>query len=156
MIIENDDSTSGLIDIMYHTDSSFHDTTRYPPNGYSKHKNGDVLHWERRFDGRGSVDFALDNIEKILERNNLSIDEIDLFLFSQFSLKNVETIINHFNLDSNKVPFYAKELGYTGSSSPFLVLNQYQKRVRKIKKGEKILIWTLGAGYQAGLMLWEY
>nr|WP_260255061.1 hypothetical protein [Elizabethkingia meningoseptica] len=35
-------------------------------------------------------------------------------------------------------------------------MDQYQKNVRKLKKGENILIWTLGAGYQAGLMLWRY
>jgi len=79
-----------------------------------------------------------------------------LFLFSQFSLKNINIIRDYYRIPEEKIPFYSKELSYTGSSSPFLALHQYQKKIRSLQKGENILIWTLGAGYQAGLMLWKY
>lgn len=155
-IVEKDDSVSGLMDVVYHTDSSFHDSVLFPPQGHSCRQENDVTMWDTSFDGSGSVDFALNDMVHFLERNHLSIDTVDLFLFSQLSIKNINILCDHFNLPPEKVPFYSREVGYTGSSSPFLALHQYQKKVRKLKKGEHILIWTLGAGYQAGLMLWKY
>ncbi|MDE5436519.1 ketoacyl-ACP synthase III [Elizabethkingia meningoseptica] len=155
-IVEKDNSNSGLIDILYHTDSSFCDTVLFPPTGYSCYDQSDVTMWDTSFDGSGSVNFAVDNMKQFLEKNNLNIEKIDLFLFSQLSIKNIKTIQDHYHIPEEKIPFYSKELGYSGSSSPFLALDQYQKNVRKLKKGENILIWTLGAGYQAGLMLWRY
>lgn len=155
-IVEKDDSASGLMDVLYHTDSSFNDTVLFPPKGHSCRHPDDVTFWDTSFDGIGSVDFALDNINQFLERNHLNIENIDLFLFSQLSLKNINIICEHYRLPMGKVPFYSKELGYTGSSSPFLALDQYQRNVRLLQSGEHILIWTLGAGYQAGLMLWKY
>lgn len=156
-IVENDgDNTSGLIDVLYHTDSSFCNTVLYPPKGNSEHQHGDRTTWDRIFDGMGSVNFALENIALFLKRNQISLEQIDLFLFSQFSIKNINIICDYFQLPEEKIPFYSKELGYTGASSPFLALHRYQKEVKSLKKGDYILIWTLGTGYQAGLMLWKY
>ncbi|WP_160137797.1 3-oxoacyl-[acyl-carrier-protein] synthase III C-terminal domain-containing protein [Chryseobacterium sp. c4a] len=155
-IVEKESSESGLMDVMYHTDSNFHNSVLFPPQGHSCRQENDVTLWDTSFDGSGSVDFALNDMAQFLERNHLSLDNIDLFLFSQLSIKNINIISEHFNLPPEKVPFYSREVGYTGSSSPFLALHQYQKNVRKLQQGEHILIWTLGAGYQAGLMLWKY
>lgn len=156
-IVENDgDNTSGLLDVLYHTDSSFCNTVLYPPKGNSRHDHGDLTTWDRIFDGMGSVNFALENIPLFLKRNQISLEQIDLFLFSQFSIRNINMIRDYFQLPEEKIPFYSKELGYTGASSPFLALDQYQKEVKSLKKGDYILIWTLGTGYQAGLMLWKY
>jgi len=155
-IVEKDESSSGLIDVIYYLDSQHHHKNVYPPKGYSNYKNTDIIQWDSTFDGLSSVKFAKENLEEFLEKNNTKLNDIDLFLFSQFSLKNIELIINHFNLPTDKVPFYSHELGYTSASSPFVALEQYEKNVKKIKKGEKILLWTLGTGILAGLMLWEY
>ncbi|WP_313000317.1 3-oxoacyl-ACP synthase III family protein [Chryseobacterium gleum] len=156
-IVENDgNDTSGLLDVLYHTDSSFCNTVLYPPKGNSRHHHSDLTTWDRIFDGMGSVNFALENIPLFLKRNQISLEQIDLFLFSQFSIRNINIIRDYFQLPEEKIPFYSKELGYTGASSPFLALDQYQKEVKSLKKGDYILIWTLGTGYQAGLMLWKY
>ncbi|MDM1072184.1 ketoacyl-ACP synthase III [Empedobacter brevis] len=155
-IVEKDFSASGLIDVLYHTDSTFSEAVLFPPKGYSCYHTDDLTLWDTSFDGSGSVDFALNHIEEFLKRNELSIEQIDLFLFSQLSIKNINKIRDHFHLPEEKIPFCSKELGYTGASSPFLALDQYQKNTRQLEKGEYVLIWTLGAGYQAGLMLWKY
>ena len=156
IVEKEDDSYSGLLDVLYHTDSSFCNSVVYPPNGYSCCSLQDLTAWDASFDGSGSVDFALDTISSFLERNHLTIEQIDLFLFSQFSIKNINVIRDYFQLPEEKIPFYSKELGYSGSSSPFLALDQYQKKVSPLPKGAYILIWTLGTGYQAGLMLWRF
>lgn len=156
LILEKDDSTSGLIDVMYHTDSSFTDTIVFPPKGHSCRTVEEEMFWDSNFDGSGSVNFALNTIDTFLNRNKLKVEDIDLFLFSQLSIKNINTIVNHYNLPAEKAPFYGREYAYTGSSSPLMAFDQYKKNVRQLEKGENILLWTLGAGYQAGLMLWKY
>ncbi|WP_353162172.1 3-oxoacyl-ACP synthase III family protein [Myroides odoratus] len=155
-IVEKDETSSGLIDVHYHTDSSFCNTVLFPPKGHSCFATGELTMWDTSFDGSGSVEYATNKIEDFLRRNKLTTDDISLFLFSQLSLKNIEIIKNHFNLPDDKVPFYSKEIGYSGSSSPLVALDQYQQLVKPLKEGEYILIWTLGAGYQAGLMLWRF
>ncbi|APA93742.1 MULTISPECIES: ketoacyl-ACP synthase III [Myroides] len=155
-IVEKETTTSGLIDVMYHTDSSFCDTVLYPPQGHSCSLSDELTMWDTSFDGSGSVEFALDKIEVFLAKNNLKIEDISLFLFSQLSLKNIKIIKSHYHLPEEKVPFYSKEFGYSGASSPFLALHQYQKEGTPLKEGDYFLMWTLGAGYQAGLMLWKY
>ncbi|MEK6495308.1 3-oxoacyl-[acyl-carrier-protein] synthase III C-terminal domain-containing protein [Myroides odoratimimus] len=155
-IVEKDTTPSGLVDVLYHTDSSFCDTVLFPPKGHSCFMPGELTMWDTSFDGSGSVEFALDKIESFLAKNGLTIEDISLFLLSQLSLKNIKKIKEYYNLPDKKVPFYSKELGYSGSSSPFLALHQYQKEVKPLKQGDYFLMWTLGAGYQAGLMLWRY
>ncbi|MDM1363202.1 MAG: 3-oxoacyl-ACP synthase III family protein [Flavobacterium sp.] len=155
-IVEKDQTTSGLVDVLYHTDSSFCDTVLFPPQGHSCSLPEELTMWDTSFDGSGSVEFALDKIDDFLAKNGLSIADISLFLFSQLSLKNIKAIKGHYGLPEEKVPFYSKELGYSGASSPFLALHQYQKEVKPLKEGDYFLMWTLGAGYQAGLMLWRY
>ncbi|WP_326983293.1 3-oxoacyl-[acyl-carrier-protein] synthase III C-terminal domain-containing protein [Chryseobacterium sp. MYb264] len=155
-IIEKDDTDSGLIDVLYHTDSTFTDTIVYPPNGHSCYRYEDEIFWDTGFDGSGSVNFALNMIDDFLKRNHLTIKDIQLFLFSQLSAKNIQTIINHYEIPADKAPFYGREIAYTGSSSPLAALDLYQRNVAKLQQGDYVLIWTLGAGYQAGLMLWKY
>jgi 3-oxoacyl-[acyl-carrier-protein] synthase-3 len=43
-IVEKD-SSSGLMDVMYHTDSRFHDNPLYPPKGYACQHHNDVTIW---------------------------------------------------------------------------------------------------------------
>ena len=155
-IVEKDNSTAGLVDVHYHTDSSFSDSVLFPPQGYSCFTEGNLTTWDTAFDGSGSVEYATHKIEDFLSRNNLTIQDISIFLFSQLSLKNIEVIKEKFQLPDHKVPFYSKEIGYSGSSSPLLALHRYQQLVAPLKKGQYALIWTLGAGYQAGLMLWRF
>ncbi|EHQ43545.1 3-oxoacyl-ACP synthase III family protein [Myroides odoratus] len=155
-IVEKDDTSAGLVDVHYHTDSSFCNTVLFPPQGHSCFATGELTMWDTSFDGSGSVEYATNKIEDFLRRNKLSTADISLFLFSQLSLKNIEIIKNHFNLPDHKVPFYSKEIGYSGSSSPLVALDQHQQIVKPLKEGEYVLIWTLGAGYQAGLMLWRF
>ncbi|WP_413512161.1 3-oxoacyl-ACP synthase III family protein [Myroides odoratus] len=155
-LVEKDNTTSGLLDVHYHTDSSFCNTVLFPPNGHSCFIPGEVMKWDKIFDGIGSVEYATTQIDDFLHKNNLTIQAIDLFLFSQFSLKNIEIIKQNYQIADDKIPFYSKDIGYSGSSSPFVALQHYQKSVKSLKEGDYVLIWTLGAGYQAGLMLWKY
>ena len=64
------------------------------------------------------------NIKDMLSRNNMSVDDIDCFLFHQGSRFIVDTLQKRLGAPSDKVPFEAGDYGNTVSSSiPLLLQN---------------------------------
>lgn len=72
-------------------------------------------------DGRRIFNFVLREgaltIKKCLEINNLSIEDVDKFLFHQASLYVVKNLAHQLKIPQEKVPFMAQEYGNTVSSS---------------------------------------
>jgi 3-oxoacyl-[acyl-carrier-protein] synthase III len=96
--------------------------------------------------GRGIFNFVVStipkDINKALELNNLSADDIDLYLFHQASLYLVKTLINRTKIAPDKAPFLARDYGNTVSSSlPILLESVYQDSSIK-----RILMSGFGVG----------
>ncbi len=108
--------------------------------------------------GAGVFRFVLDRIPKmitsILEENNWSKDDIDLYLFHQpngFILKNLTKIAK---LPAEKVVIDVADYGNTvGVTIPILINNL--KKQNKIKPGMKILIAAFGTGLSWNGCIWE-
>ncbi|QFK73313.1 hypothetical protein F7984_12755 [Pradoshia sp. D12] len=58
-------------------------------------------------------------------------------------------------MQSQKVIYIGDQYGYTGSSSPFLAFHEGIQDGR-IKRGDYVMFWTVGAGHQFIAMLWKY
>ncbi|MDM1247794.1 ketoacyl-ACP synthase III [Acinetobacter sp. R933-2] len=153
IILEKTFEKSGMIDRLYQTDSSFKDTIVYPPQGLSQSHKDDKIHWSP-FSGVESVEFAAEALQQLLKNNNLKIDDISCFLLSQFTKSNIDILQEKLELPTEKIEYIGDQYGYTGVSSFFLA---YKSRLEKglLKKDDIIVFWTLGAGYQAGVMLWK-
>ncbi|MEK3768958.1 ketoacyl-ACP synthase III [Paenibacillus sp. FSL R5-0887] len=158
LILEKDHSESGLIDVRYLSDSRFTEEIVYPAQGLAKSLRDGAehryLHWGR-FSGIDSVRFAEASIVELLNKHHLTFEDIQVFCFSQFTLANIKLLQAKLNLDQHKIIYVADEYGYTGTSSPFLALYCAIEH-GLIKRGDNLLFWTLGSGYQAGSMLWRY
>ncbi|MFJ8246265.1 3-oxoacyl-[acyl-carrier-protein] synthase III C-terminal domain-containing protein [Peribacillus asahii] len=85
----------------------------------------------------------------------LNIDDINSYCFSQFALSNIIKIQNHFTIPEKKVICVGDKYGYTTTSSPFISLYEGIKSGR-IKRGDNILFWTIGAGHQMIALLFKY
>ncbi|OOT55004.1 3-oxoacyl-[acyl-carrier-protein] synthase III C-terminal domain-containing protein [Acinetobacter pittii] len=154
IILEKNTGDSGIIDRMYQTDSSFCKTIVFPPHGLTNyHSKEQKIHWTP-FTGLESVEFAADALEKLLKKNNLKIEDISCFLLSQFTKSNIDILQDKINIPTEKIEYIGDQYGYTGVSSFFIA---YKKRLEKslINKGDIIVFWSLGAGYQTGVMLWK-
>lgn len=157
MILEktNDTSGSGMIDRVYQTDSRFKDTIVLPPRGFSNSNTtyNEKIHWDI-FSGIESVEFAAEALDTLLNNNNLKMEDISCFLLSQFTKYNIELLQEKKKIPWNKIEYIGDQYGYTGANSLFIA---YASRLKKglIKKGDIVVFWTLGAGYQTGLMLWK-
>ncbi|WP_029191161.1 ketoacyl-ACP synthase III [Ornithinibacillus scapharcae] len=155
VILEKTDENTGFIDALYEVDSTNKDNIVYPQKGFSQ-TIGNVEHIEfLPFDGAMAIPVACEMIENLLESNQLKIDNVDAFCFSQFALSNIKKIQKHFNIREEKIVYVGDEYGYTTTSSPFICLYEGIKHGR-IKRGDTVLFWTIGAGHEMVAMLFKY
>lgn len=94
-------------------------------------------------------------VNEILEKNNLSKDDIDLFVFHQASYFILEVIRKKMKLPADKVFLNIQDYGNSVSSSIPLALNDAQKK-GVLKKGMKVLLAGFGIGYSWGATIIKY
>jgi 3-oxoacyl-[acyl-carrier-protein] synthase-3 len=79
--------------------------------------------------GRAIFDFAAryipKDIEDLLGKNGLDMDDIDIFLMHQGSKYIIDTIAKRLKVDKEKVPFMAADYGNTVSSTIPIMLDAY-------------------------------
>ncbi|PMC40619.1 3-oxoacyl-ACP synthase [Bacillus sp. UMB0899] len=158
VILEKTDIETGFIDSIYFTDSINKDKILYPAKGLSNvlqnKEPGKYIKW-LPFDGDIALPPTFDMIQKLLERNHLQASDINCYCFSQFSLANILKIKDTFSIQDDQIVYVGDRFGYTGTSSPFLALHEAINR-GTVKRGDTILFWTIGAGYQLVAMLFKY
>ena len=155
VILEKTEEKTGFIDAIYEVDSANKDNIVYPEKGFSQSIGSKECLTFLPFNGAMAIPVACKMIENLLERNNLKIDDIDSYCFSQFALSNIIKIQNHFTIPERKIIYVGDKYGYTTTSSPFICLYEGIESGR-IKRGDNILFWTIGAGHQMIAMLFKY
>lgn len=158
VILEKTEEDTGFIDAMFEVDSTNKHNIVYPENGLSSsllsNTASKYMLWHP-FDGAMSLPYTYEMFEKIVKRNNLQIEDIDMFCFSQFALSNIKRIQERFDFPDDKYIFVGDTYGYTGTNSPFIALYEGIESGR-IKRGNTILFWTIGAGHEFISMLFKY
>lgn len=158
IILEKTEEDCGFIDSIFSVNSDYRNNIIYPATGLKNalmgKDNMDYIKWVP-FDGSMAMPDTYRMIEELLERNHVGIDEIGHFCFSQFAQINILKIQEHFHIPDEKIAYIGDQFGYTGTSSPFIALNDSIEK-NKIKRGDYILFWTLGAGHQLVAMLFKY
>jgi len=155
VILVKTEEETGFIDAIYEVDSSNKDNIAFPQEGLSKTIGSKEHIVFLPFDGAMAIPVACEMIEELLERNNLKIDDIDSYCFSQFALSNILKIQNHFEIPDKKIIYVGDKYGYTTTSSPFLCLYEGIES-KRIKRGDIILFWTIGSGHEMIAMLFKY
>lgn len=84
-------------------------------------------------------------VRQTLKANNLTIDDIDFFVFHQANLLILEAITKSLKLERSKVIFDIKNIGNTSSSSVPIALKRAIEN-GTIKPGHKVLIAGFGIG----------
>jgi 3-oxoacyl-[acyl-carrier-protein] synthase-3 len=97
--------------------------------------------------------FTLSSVPKLiaetLRKNNLKIDEIDLFIFHQANKFMLDSLRKKIKIDLDKFYIYIENCGNTVSSTIPIALYQAQKQ-KKLKINHKILLAGFGVGYSWG------
>lgn len=157
---EEEDYKRGLIDSIYYTNSDFNWTMRFPQCGLSKVFDGEINMADKKYLWNPHhVDFFSDDwkrmIETIVERNNLNIEDIDHYFFSQFSRPDAELTLNKLNVSLDKSTFVGHKYGYTGNTSPLFAMDEALKK-KRIAAGSKVIFISVAGGYSMCALLYEF
>lgn len=90
---------------------------------------------------------------KMLERNNLTIEDISWLVAHQANKRIVEATANRINLDSSKVMMNIQRYGNTTSATLPLLLADYEQQ---LKRGDKIIFTSFGGGFTWGSIYFKW
>ncbi len=158
--ISKSDDRSGLVDIMCATSGEGYKKFIIPAGGCRTPRSeetarpitdgGNVRTPDHiHMDGLGILSFVNSKvppqIRQLLERNQLTVNDIDLFVFHQASKMALDSLTKALELDPSKVFSNLASLGNLVSASIPIALKQALETGR-IKKGDRVLISGFGVG----------
>ena len=85
----------------------------------------------------------------VMARNNLTVDSIDWFVPHQANLRIIEAVGSRLGIDPSKVLVNIQHYGNTSAATIPLCIDEYKN---KLKKGDKLILTTFGAGFTWGAM----
>jgi 3-oxoacyl-[acyl-carrier-protein] synthase-3 len=122
----------------------------------ASHKTVDErLHFVKQ-DGATVFKFAVTMTEqisrRILSRNNLTVDDLDLFVSHQANRRIIEAAADRMGLPEAKVVINLERFGNTTAATIPLALADAVSEGR-VKKGDLVLLASVGAGFTVGAVL---
>ncbi len=162
IILENkiEGSPRGFIDSQYITNSDYHYTVHIPVCGFSQIHRDDVAD-ELKMAGNVPFDFSFladewsKAITTLLDRNQLGLRDVDHLIFSQFSRAAIHDTSEKMGFSLDKTTFIGDQYGYTGSSSPVIAL-KHALEDKKIVPGSKVVLISIGSGYNISAVLYQF
>jgi len=110
-------------------------------------------------DGKTVFKYAVkgmaDVSEKIMTRNNLTVDNVDWLLAHQANRRIIDATAGRMNLKDNKVLVNIEKYGNTTSATLPLLLSDFE---HKFKKGDNLIFAAFGGGFTWGAIYlkWAY
>jgi 3-oxoacyl-[acyl-carrier-protein] synthase III len=149
----------GIIDFAHEVDGSGGRALFMPAGGSlrpASHETVDQrLHYVKQ-DGGAVFKFAVRKTEEICElimkRNNITADEIDLFVSHQANRRIIMSAADRLGLDSEKVVVNIEKYGNTTAATIPLALSDAVAQGR-LKRGNLVLLASVGAGFTVGAVL---
>ena len=159
-----DNDQYGILDYHHEIDGSGGEHLNMPGGGSlhpATHETVDKrLHFVHQ-NGQAVFKFAVRKMEELtrlmLERNNLTGDEIDAFIAHQANLRIIDATAEKIKLDSSKVIRNIHKYGNTtGATIPLAIGDAIDDGL--LKKGDLVLFAAVGAGFTSGAVLarWAY
>lgn len=112
-----------------------------------------------KMDGQAVFRFAVKEVAhcilELLEKEHLSLDEIEYFILHQANRRIVEAVAKRLGTTLEKFPMNLQEYGNTSSASIPLLLDQMNQN-GLLKEGSKLIMAGFGAGLSWGASLLEW
>jgi 3-oxoacyl-[acyl-carrier-protein] synthase-3 len=165
VILEPADGDSlGMIDFMHEVDGSGGCSLYMPGGGSlnpSTHETVDQkMHYVHQ-DGQAVFKFAVrkqtELCEKLLERNGIKASDIDVFVAHQANKRIINATSERLGLRPESVVINIDRYGNTTAGTIPLAMNTAREE-GKLKKGDLVLLASVGAGFTVGatLLRWAY
>ena len=155
------ESNFGYIGAKFLTDSSTYESVRMRGGGSSYPANKEITEEKALFveqNGLATWKQAITNlpivINKLIEKEGKSIDEIDFFIFHQANSFLIDYVLKKLKIPLNKTYMNVEEIGNTGSASIGIALSEaYEQGL--IKNNSNIVLAGVGAGFNFGACIFK-
>jgi len=160
VLFEPDLEGNGFQDEYLRTDGSGRQFLQVPAGGSlmpaTKETVKNRLHYARQ-DGQTVFKNAVFNMadvcEKILDKNNITNDDIAWLVAHQANKRIVEATARRMKLDASKVMLNIQNYGNTTSATIPLLFADYEKQ---LKKGDDLVIAAFGGGFSWGAIYFKW
>lgn len=156
VLIEPTDEKVGIIDAEFHVDGSGLSNLLMKAGGSAKPASIETvenrehyIYQEGRAVYKNAVSDMLNSSLSVMEKNNLTIEDIDWFVPHQANLRIIEAVGGRIKIPSEKTLVNIEHYGNTSAASIPLCLDEYKN---KLKKGDNILLTAFGAGFTWGAL----
>jgi 3-oxoacyl-[acyl-carrier-protein] synthase-3 len=155
----SDDPNVGILDFEHMIDGGGGPALCMPAGGSrmpASHETVDQrLHYVKQ-DGQTVFKFAVKNTgeicERLLKRNNLTGEDLDLFVSHQANKRIILSAAERIGMPEEKVVINIDRFGNTTAATIPLALNDAVESGR-LKKGHLIMVTSVGAGFTVGSLL---
>jgi 3-oxoacyl-[acyl-carrier-protein] synthase III len=159
VLAPSSDPNVGILDFEHMIDGSGGGALCMPAGGSlmpASHETVDQrLHYVKQ-DGQTVFKFAVRNTgeicERLLKRNNLTGDDLDLFVSHQANKRIILSAAKRIGMPEEKVVINIDRFGNTTAATIPLALNDAVESGR-LKKGHLIMLTSVGAGFTVGSLL---
>ena len=161
MLIEPSDDKTGIIDGVFHIDGTGLPHLLMKAGGSvlpASHETVDArehfVYQEGRAVYKHAVTDMLTSSLTVMERNGLSVEDVDWLGPHQANLRIIEAVAERSGISPEKVLVNIEHYGNTSAASIPLCLDEYKD---KLKKGDKIILTAFGAGFTWGALyiIWD-
>ena len=156
------DPDIGIIDFENYVDGSGGDALCMPAGGSLRPASIETVQQRQHYvkqDGATVFKFAVRNTEeactRILERNNLSADCIDLLVSHQANRRIILSAAEKLGVPEEKVVINIEKFGNTTAATIPLALSDAVD-AKRLKRGDTLLMVSVGAGFTVGALLLKW
>jgi len=155
----SDDPAIGILDFEHHVDGSGGPSLCMPAGGSRRPASqatvDERLHFVKQ-EGQAVFKFAVRNTgeicERLLQRNGVTAADLDLFVSHQANRRIIMSAAERIGMPEDKVIINIDRFGNTTAATIPLALNDALTSGR-LKKGDLILLASVGAGFTVGSVL---
>lgn len=162
VLFEPNTNGLGVQDEYLRSDGTGREFLQVPAGGSVQPPTAETVTEKKHFvyqDGKTVFKWAVSNMAdvcvKVMERNNLTNDDVNWLAAHQANKRIIDATANRMNLESSKVMMNIERYGNTTSATIPLLLNDYEKQ---LKKGDTIMLAAFGGGFTWGAIYlkWAY
>jgi 3-oxoacyl-[acyl-carrier-protein] synthase-3 len=162
VLLEPNHEGLGIIDSILHSDGSGRQFLYQPAGGSAMPASHETveqrLHYVKQ-EGQQVFKFAVTNMAevsaRIMEKNNLTSDDVDWLVPHQANLRIIDATANRMGLSPDKVMINIDKYGNTTAGTLPLCLADWEP---KLKKGDNLILSAFGGGFTWGAVYlkWAY
>jgi len=162
VLLEPNNEGLGIQDEYLRSDGVGREFLQVPAGGSIEPATEQTIKDKKHFigqDGKTVFKWAVSNMadvcEKILQKNNLTINDINWLTVHQANKRIIDATANRLDFPSDRVMTNIEKYGNTTSATIPLLLNDYENQ---LKKGDKVIMAAFGGGFTWGsiYLTWAY